>query len=237
MAGLTFTSDLDVDAVDSFGSDTTPVSAARVSTGGGGTRGYEADLRFLTRLLRDGHHSPFEHQAMTFRVHAPVFVTRQLARHRIASYNEVSGRYSELEPVFYLPPCDRPLVQTGKTMDYTFEQNDAAWDTTVDVLRTASAEAWVAYDRLLAGGVAKEAARMVLPVNIYSTIWVTMNTRALLNFFHLRTSDYGSHPQWEIEQVARRMLDLWSWYFPRTYQAAQDAGVLVPRGNDTDNDN
>ena len=127
---ITFRSDVTVELVKSSASDADVVFAARVSTGGersledvgvdaGGSEG------LIKYLARERHGSPFEHAVMTFYVQAPIFVWREHMRHRIASYNEESGRYRVLQPVFYVPGPERNLIQTGKTGHYEFVPGNA----------------------------------------------------------------------------------------------------------------
>ncbi len=226
MTEVTFRSDMKVEVVDHMGDDTSPVRAARVSTGTDMSSDPRKDIALLKRLVKDGHMVPFEHTGVTFYIEAPVFVSRQMLKHRISSISETSGRYREMLPEFYVPGPDRPVKQVGKTMDYQFEEDEELSFNAGFHLRNASADSWWRYEQLLELGVAKEVARTVLPTNIYSSLYITMNTRSLLNFFHLRTSDYGSHPQYEIEQVAQGMMNEWFNLFPETALAAQEAGVL-----------
>ena len=157
--------------------------------------------------MRDRHGSPFEHNSMTFYVQAPIFVFREFMRHRIASYNEESGRYRELRPVFYVPGPSASCVQDGKPGAYEFvdgtaEQHDAG---RAPRPGRRARQAYAAYQRMLDAGVAREVARVVLPVAIYSSMYVTMNARSLMNFLSLRTKREDSHfpsfPQREIEMV------------------------------------
>ena len=139
-------------------------------------------------LIKSRHGSPFEHNVFTFLVTAPIFVFREFMRHRTFSYNEESGRYRELSPVFYLPGPDRDLVQEGKPGHYRFlpgsqEQHQAVTEATKEACRTA----YAAYRRMLAAGVAREVARGVLPVATYSSMYATCNARALMVFLSLRT--------------------------------------------------
>ena len=122
---IVFRDDMTVELVKSSASDADVIWAARVSTAGETTlekvgESSDRDAGLINYLARERHGSPFEHTSMTFFVSAPIFVFREFMRHRIASYNEESGRYRELRPVFYIPNKDRKLVQVGKTGAYTF---------------------------------------------------------------------------------------------------------------------
>jgi thymidylate synthase (FAD) len=187
----------------------------------------------INYLMRDRHGSPFEHNSMTFYVQAPIFVFREFQRHRIASYNEESGRYKELSPVFYVPGPDRNLVQIGKTGAYEFLPGSAEQIALVEQeSRTASQIAYESYKRMLEAGVAREVARIVLPLNIYSSMYVTMNSRALMNFLSLRTQREGTHfpsfPQREIEMCAEKMEEFWAPLMPYTYEAFNKNGRVAP---------
>lgn len=128
---VVFRDDVTVELVKSSASDADVIWAARVSTAGeqsldeiGEDPARSAGL--INYLARERHGSPFEHTSMTFFVSAPIFVFREFMRHRIASYNEESGRYRELKPVFYIPSKERKLIQVGKTGAYTFEDEFVA---------------------------------------------------------------------------------------------------------------
>ena len=120
-----FRSDLTAELVRASAQDADVLFAARVSTKGEQSlEDVHADAErskgLIGFLMRDRHGSPFEHNSMTFYVHAPIFVFREFMRHRIASYNEESGRYRELRPVFYVPGPDRDLIQEGRPGHYQF---------------------------------------------------------------------------------------------------------------------
>lgn len=241
MTDIEFRSDVTVELVRASAADSDVLFAARVSTLGEQTLGDAAagveasdrDRGLINYLMRDRHGSPFEHNSMTFYVQAPIFVFREFMRHRIASYNEESGRYRELRPVFYVPAPERKLVQVGKPGAYDFvdgtpEQTEIVTETT----RAASAAAFEAYQRMLDAGVAREVARIVLPLNTYSSMYVTMNARSLMNFLSLRTKVEGSHfpsfPQREIEMCAEKMEALWATLMPMTHAAFAAAGRVAP---------
>jgi thymidylate synthase (FAD) len=244
VSDIIFRSDVTVELVRSSASDSDVLFAARVSTQGeqtlesaaAHTDASEDEKRskgLINYLMRDRHGSPFEHNSMTFYVQAPIFVFREFQRHRIASYNEESGRYKELSPVFYVPAEDRNLVQVGKTGAYEFLPGSAEQIALVEQeSRTSSQQAYESYQRMLEAGVAREVARIVLPLNIYSSMYVTMNSRALMNFLSLRTSREGTHfpsfPQREIEMCAEKMEDFWAKLMPYTYEAFNKNGRVAP---------
>jgi thymidylate synthase (FAD) len=242
-AEIEFRSDVTVELVRSSAHDSDVLFAARVSTQGEQTleaaqasEGTEVEAKargLINYLMRDRHGSPFEHNSMTFYVQAPIFVFREFMRHRIASYNEESGRYRELNPVFYVPDADRNLVQVGKPGAYDFLPGSAEQIALVEEeTRVQSIRAFESYQRMLDAGVAREVARIVLPLNIYSSMYVTLNARSLMNFLSLRTKREGSHfpsfPQREIEMAAEKMEAFFEQLMPLTHAAFNGNGRVAP---------
>ena len=235
MSELTFRSDMTVDLIDSMGNDDSVICAAKVSTMTDTTVNEMSDAgkeKFIDFLVANRHSSPTEHVIFTFRIEAPIFVWREFQRHRMAAYNESSGRYTELKPVFYVPDVDRNLVQVGKPGEYTFTQGDPAQVQSTDwSLTSVSAYAYAEYRYLLERGIAREVARMALPLNIYSTAYVTMNLRSLTNFLSLRRNVEGqtfpSFPQREIEMVAERMEEHADGIVPITMDAFRRNGRVA----------
>jgi len=231
MIELKFRTNVTVDLVDAMATDKAVAMAARVSSGTESVP--ERDEGLINYLMRDRHGSPFEHNSFTFRIEAPIFVFREFMRHRIASYNEESGRYKQLEPVFYLPSLKRNLIQVGKVGAYEFIPGTEEDTLLVQRLIQASAkEAYGKYLTMLDHGIAREVARMVLPVNIFSSMYVTMNARSLMNFLSLRTKDetstYPSFPQREIEMVAEKMEVFFSEAMPITHKVFVQNGRVAP---------
>ncbi len=238
MADVEFRSDVTVELVRAAAQDADVLFAARVSTKGehsledvGGDAQRSQGL--INYLMRDRHGSPFEHNSMTFFVSAPIFVFREFMRHRMASYNEESGRYRELQPVFYVPAPERRLVQEGKPGAYDFVEGTAEqYEVSVREITAACEGAYAAYQSMLDAGIAREVARTVLPVGTYSSMYVTMNARALMNFLSLRTkrpdSAFPSFPQREIEMVADKMELFWAELMPLTHAAFERNGRVAP---------
>lgn len=235
MPNIQFRSDMTVELVNSMARDSDVAMAARVSTVSGTHEdvvdlGKDAGL--INYLMRDRHGSPFEHNAFTFYVEAPLFVFREFQRHRIASYNEESGRYKELSPVFYVPGDDRKLVQVGKPGAYTFEDGDYTQVKGTQALtRLSSERSYELYQKMLENGIAREVARMVLPLNIYSSMYVTMNARSLMNFLSLRSLEQGTYPsfpQQEIADVATQMELIFSEKMPVTHDCFVKNGRVAP---------
>jgi thymidylate synthase (FAD) len=235
---ITFRSDMTVELVKHAASDADVIWAARVSTKGEQSLAdvnadAERSAGLINFLMRDRHGTPFEHSSMTFYVNAPIFVFREFMRHRTFSYNEESGRYRKLDPVFYVPGAERKLVQSGKPGAYVFtagspEQHELVTKT----IESACSQSYAAYLEMLEAGVAREVARSVLPVGLYSSMYATCNARALMNFLSLRVSHpdsaFPSFPQREIEMVAEQMEALWAGLMPLTHAAFERNGRVCP---------
>lgn len=161
--------------------------------------------------------SPFEHGSFTFIVETPIFVAREFMRSRTMSYNEVSGRYVELKPKFYIPSSSRAMRQEGKVGNYTFVEDKSLAESLVQpALENNALDAWESYQTMLAAGVAKEVARNVLPVNLFTTFWATVNPRNLMHFLNLRTDETAL---FEIRDVANQMEAILKEEMPMVYSA------------------
>ncbi|MFE6474591.1 FAD-dependent thymidylate synthase [Streptomyces rochei] len=235
----TFRKDVTVQLVKQTASDADVLFAARVSTLGEQSideigKDPERSKGLINYLMRDRHGSPFEHTSMTFFISAPIFVFREFMRHRVGwSYNEESGRYRELEPVFYIPSAGRKLIQVGKPGAYTFEYGSLdQHDLLQSTMQRSYKEAYRTYQEMLAAGVAREVARAVLPVGIYSSMYATCNARSLMHFLGLRTTHpdakVPSSPQREIEMVGEAMEAEWAKLMPLTYAAFNANGRVAP---------
>ncbi len=234
-----FRDDVTVQLIRSAAQDSDVVWSARVSTAGetsvSAVDQDPAEAKGLINfLLKNRHGTPFEHNSMTFMISAPIFVFREFHRHRVGwSYNEESGRYRQLEPVFYLPSPERKLIQVGKAGHYTFEDGTPEqYETVRSATIRSCTEAYNSYQEMLDSGVAREVARAVLPVATYSTMYATCNARSLMSFLSLRTknedSAFPSYPQREIEMVAEKMESEWAQLMPITYEAFLSAGRVSP---------
>ena len=233
-----FRDDVSVELIKASASDADVIWAARVSTKGEQSlddiaTDPERSRGLINYLMRDRHGSPFEHSSMTFFVQAPIFMWREHFRHRIASYNEESGRYKVLEPVFYTPGPERKLIQVGKAGAYDFvDGSPEQFALVTEQTKLACETAYEAYTKMLDAGVAREVARIVLPVTIYSSAYVTMNARAMMNFLSLRTKSEDSHfpsfPQREIEMVAEKYEAEWAKLMPLTHAAFVANGRVAP---------
>lgn len=212
----------DVSLVNSMASDLSVVAAARVSNGvtlADASKGSDADQKLINYLMKHRHGTPFEHTAFTFHVKCPLFVAREWQRHRIGSFNEVSGRYTEFEPEFYLPKNFRIPGKTNKQGSEFPPPTDIieAWDelNSLDV-QFITNKSYEVYKLLLVAGVAKEMARIVLPLNLYTQFYWTINARSLMNFLSLRTAEDA---QWEIRQYANAIEDMFKQLMPMTHIA------------------
>lgn len=226
--------DMTVELINYMGNDDAIIQAMMVSTKGADAKDSEADFGRINFLMKNRHGTPFEHSSITFYMEMPIFVFREFHRHRIGwSYNEMSGRYKELPPTFYVPYNGRNLVQEGKPGHYQFVPGSPSDHMiTVKELTGSYKFSYRAYQVMLQHGIAKEVARMCLPVGLYSAQFATCNPRSLMAFLSLRTkhedSVFPSYPQREIEMVAEQMESIFSTLFPLTYKAFCENGRVAP---------
>lgn len=230
--GVEMSSDMTVKLVRAMASDDMVVQAAQVSVKGENKPETDAP-RLIDYLMRSRHGSPFEHNCFTFFVEAPIFVFREWHRHRIASINEMSGRYTTLKPKFYTPNTHRKLQNIGTSARPEFAEG--TYDQKAIVLKgdiEVAATAWAAYQARLNAGVANEIARTVLPVSVYSQMYWTVNARSLMNFLSLRIdspdSAVRSRPQWEIQYAAEQLEIDFEAQMPQTHAAFVKNGRIAP---------
>jgi len=240
---MEFKSTVDVKLIQSMGGDHMVVAAAKVSTNGRDCLQFAepgaADENFglINYLMKHRHGTPFEHAAATFFVHAPIFVWREWHRHRIGfSYNEESGRYKQLEPIFYVPDRHRPMMKVdgwkpGRPK-FAHCDSDDVYNHLVGNLEGMYEAAYQTYEDNLSLGIDPGLARDCLPVGIYSGCWVTCNPRSLMAFLSLRTHDPNakavSYPLWEIEMAARACEKMFAEGWPLTYKAFCENGRMAP---------
>jgi thymidylate synthase (FAD) len=175
------------------------------------------DEKLLAYLWNHKHHTPFEMAGMVIEVQAPIMVFREWHRHRTQSYNEMSGRYTELPNLYYIPTLER--LMNGKQAKINKQSSESGFDRdAAERLRQsfidASESARHDYESLLGCGVSRELARLVLPVNQYSRMRASANLRNWLAFLSLRMAPDA---QWEIQKFAHVVGDLIGEHFPRTY--------------------
>lgn len=198
--------------VDFMGGDVAIVQAARVSFGQG-SKGEERDRKLIDYLIRNRHETPFEHTVFKFHVKCPIFVARQWFRHRWASYNEISGRYTEMKEEFYLP--DEFRIQKAK--NYEFEKfPEEKTERLIRKIGDFYQQVYHLYRDLLEEGVAREQARIVLPLSLYTQFYWTVNARSLMNFLSLRLD---VHAQEEIRAYAKAIELIFKEKLPWTYEA------------------
>jgi thymidylate synthase (FAD) len=191
--------------VDYMGSDERIVQSARVSYGSG-TKSYRQDKGLIDYLLRNEHTSPFEQVVLTFHCKMPVFVARQWVRHRTARLNEISGRYSIMKDEFYVP--------AGKDVSFQSEDNKQGrseeavpaeiQQQILKDLQDQQSAAYKAYTDLIDKGLARELARINLPLSLYTEWYWQIDLHNLFHFLRLRMD---SHAQFEIREYARVMLE------------------------------
>ena len=205
-----------IELIDVMGDDEAAVRAARVSYGKGLSTS-EKDKKLIDYLMEHGHLTPFEHIVFTFHVKAPIFVVRQLFRHRIGvSYNEISKRYSSKNSdEFYIPNHIR--FQDDKNKQGSYKSEDEEFSSQmISLIEEVYDKALETYEEMLKYGVAREMARMVLPVGQYTEFYFTVNARALMHFINLRAD---SHAQWEIQEYAKTLAKFLKYYCPWTYES------------------
>lgn len=215
-----------VELIEGWGSDERIIEAARMSTAKGfqgwGTAEAPGDEKLLGYLWRNRHYTPFEMAGMTIEVQAPIFVYREWHRHRTQSYNELSARYTQLPDMFYVPNIDRLMAakqgqKNKQGSDRGFTENQALAIQTA--LRAHYRECREEYERLLEFGVAREIARLVIPVAQYSRMRASANLRNWLQFLGLRLPP---NAQFEIRKYAEAVATLIQSRHPRTWELFQE---------------
>lgn len=188
--------------VDWMGDDARIVESARVSYQNG-TKAVRSDAGLINYLVRHRHTSPLEQVEFTFHLKLPLFVFAQLVRHRMASVNSESARYSVMDDEFYIPEIPREQSQTNK--------QGSVLTTTIPPYRMQSVISeignisYTAYETLLKDGIAREMARMVLPQNLYTEVYWKQD---LHNLFHMLSLRMDAHAQWEIQEYARTIFNI-----------------------------
>lgn len=204
-----FDSEMHVELIDSMGSDNSVCQAARVSTGND-VAGYKESKGLLNYLWREGHTSPFEHVTATFRVEVPIFIARQIMRHRTFSYNEISGRYSKLSPHFWLPSYERPLKNKGSGAypELVFhDEHDHTYDIVTYYINKITVEALQAYEDMINADVATEVARVVFPQNMFTSFYMTGNLKNFLDFIDKRIVQNAQEEVRDVAQYMAQALD------------------------------
>ena len=206
--------------------DLSVVNSARVSFGRHSDALEDADTGLIKFLMRERHGTPFEHNAFRFHIKCPIFVAREWFRHRIGSFNEFSARYSEVPNEFFVPEPEEIRTQVGKPGAYRFESmSDTDAMHAVKLIETVNALAYGSYEAMIESGVAKELARVVLPVGMYTQFYWTVNARSLMNFLSLRTHDTA---QYDIRKYANAVHQLAAPVMPVTFAAWEENSRTAP---------
>jgi thymidylate synthase (FAD) len=209
-----------VDYVSHMGSDLTVVNSARVSFGVEKEKLDAKDKRLINYLIRHKHTSTLEHCLITFRFTVPLYVRSQHHRHRTWSYNEISRRYTDVNIKFYEPNSFRTQHKSNRQASNAEELINpfiaSASDPAAVVVKRMHSVALSAFNDLIEAGVCREQARGVLPQNLYTEYYGTVNLSNLLKFIDLRTHEGA---QWEIVKVAEACLEIATDLFPETVGA------------------
>ena len=209
------------------GNDLTTVNAARVSFGAHKEKLDDKDAKLIKYLIDHNHTSPFEHCSITFRFVVPLFIRSQHHRHRTWSYNEISRRYTSIDMQFYEPVKFRTQHKSNRqasTDEHVNPDLNTAFESLVPVapyyadqaVKDHHSRSLSLYNQLLDSGVCREQARGVLPQNLYTQYYGTVDVHNLLKFIDLRSHEGA---QWEIQQVAKACLDIATNLFPATVAA------------------
>ncbi|MCX7905131.1 MAG: FAD-dependent thymidylate synthase [Elusimicrobiales bacterium] len=211
-----------VKLIDFIGSDEKVVLAARVSFNLK-TKGEEKDRKLIEYLLKHEHFTPFEHCVFQFHIKCPIFVARQWMRHRWGSYNEVSARYTEVNDEFYIPEKFR--IQDIKNKQGSIISENLNHEEIKKTYQETIENSYKKYLELLSKGVAREMARMLLPVASYTQFYWTVNARSLLNFLKLRLDEHAQHEIREYAKVISKIFEEkmpWTWEFFNKVYAKKD---------------
>lgn len=207
-----------VELIDVLGSDQDIVNAARTSYDKG-TKKISSTKQLIRYLIRHKHSGPIEFGVLVFRIRCPIFVARQWFRHRMASYNEVSLRYSEVVEEFYVPPSEWITGQDRRNRQARTDHEIEKSEEISSKLKLDSENLLKEYHNYIEKGVAREIARINLPLSIYTSFVFKIDLRNLLNFLSLRTDP---HAQFEIRQYAIIMAKMSEKYFPIVIEAWRD---------------
>ena len=200
-----------VSYVEHMGSDLTVVNSARVSFGVEKTDLDDRDRKLINYLIKHKHTSTLEHNVVTFKFVVPLFIRSQHHRHRTWSYNEISRRYTDKDLQFYLPKSFRTQHKSNRQASNPDDlQNPLAYKdfsmlTCSELLENRTRDCLDTFQVMIDAGVCREQARMILPQNLYTEYYGTVNLSNLLKFIDLRTHEGA---QWEIQKVAEACLDI-----------------------------
>lgn len=209
--------------IDSMGDDQRIVDAARVSIAGYKVKPVRSNERLIRYLFKNRHTTPLEQVRFTFYVRLPIFCARQWIRHRTGSFNEESARYGQLESDFYFPSLER-LTKGGQSKDNKQASGESLSTEEAESFRkqikAQTLDSYYLYEYLLANGLARELARVVLPVNIYTRWYWTTDLHNLMHFLRLRLHP---HSQWEMQKYAEAVLELAKPVAPIAFQVFEES--------------
>ena len=214
-----------VEYVEHMGTDLSVVNSARVSFGKHKEELDDRDKKLITYLVRNRHTSTLEHNLVTFRFCVPLYVRSQHHRHRTWSYNEISRRYTDVDLKFYEPQEFRTQHESNRQASNAEELiNPHVWrgfmgDKVSHQLKKHHEDCLRFYNNMIKAGVCREQARGVLPQNMYTEYYGTVNLNNLLKFIELRTHDGA---QWEIQKLAEACLEIATDLWPTTVKAYRD---------------
>ena len=212
-----------IEVVDKLGDDLTPVNAARVSFGQRSDTFTEKDRKLSKFLIKNKHFSPFRHQHIMLIIKAPEFVMRQAYKHVVGiettsnhptkdhAWNEISGRYMEVED-FYYPEVWRKQSDDNKQASEG-ELDDLQQKRMSEIYKQYMRQVEMTYERMIDSGMAKEQARIVLPLSQYTQVWWTASFQSVMNFIELRDEPTA---QVEIQEYARALKKIMLDVFPET---------------------
>ena len=208
-----------VDYICHMGSDVSVVNSARVSFGKEVEEVSQKDKKLINYLIKHRHTSTLEHCTVTFRIKVPLYIRSQHHRHRTWSYNEISRRYTDFNLEFYEPKAfstqhksNRQASNTDDLINPATDQNDPY----TEVVKAHHTKSLELFNNLIKAGVCREQARGVLPQNLYTEYYATTNLNNLFKFIDLRIHEGA---QWEIQQLAKGMLDIITELYPTTVEA------------------
>ena len=211
-----------VSYVEHMGSDLTVVNSARVSFGVEKTELNDRDRKLINYLIKHKHTSTLEHNVITFKFVVPLFIRSQHHRHRTWSYNEISRRYTDKDLQFYLPKSFRTQHKSNRQasnvddLQDPLAYKDFSMVTCSELLNNRTRDCLETFHVMIDAGVCREQARMVLPQNLYTEYYGTVNLNNLLKFIDLRTHEGA---QWEIQKVAEACLEIATDLWPVTTEA------------------
>ncbi len=219
--------------VDFMGNEDSIVNAARISYGKG-TKTSRDDRALLRYLMRHRHTSPFEMTEITLHIKAPIFIVRQWVRHRTANFNEYSARYSELENEFYYPSQNilgRQSEINKQCSEGSFHDED--YNEIISTMQNICKSAYEAYEKLLKKGLARESARGILPINIYTQFYWKIDAHNLMHFLRLRLP---TNAQQEIREYALIIYDIFKQWMPNVIDAFEEYMLSSKTYSKTENE-